>query len=135
MRDLDDAVVEGLAKSIEGVGLLQPVVVRPLGDGYELVFGLHRLEACRRLGWKTIPARVEEVSDEEAFLLNVVENLQRNGHINPVAEARGYKHLIERGWTMVQIAEKIGKSCGYVSDRLRVLHRLHPMVRGSQSTA
>ena len=95
LRDLDDDMVEGLARSIEGVGLLQPVVVRPLGDGYELVFGPHRLEACRRLGWKTIPARVEEVSDEEAFLLNLVENLQRNSHINPIAEARGYKRLIE----------------------------------------
>ena len=82
LRDLDDAVVEGLARSIEGVGLLQPVVVRPLGDGYELVFGLHRLEACRRLGWKKIPARVKEVSDEEAFLLNMVENLQRNSQPN-----------------------------------------------------
>jgi ParB family chromosome partitioning protein len=90
---------------------------------------LHRLEACRRLGWKKIPARVEEVSDEEALLLNVVENLQRNSHINPVAEAQGYKRLIERGWTMVQIAEKIGKSCSYVSDRLRTLNRLHPRVR------
>jgi len=124
--DLDEGVVEDLAKSIEEAGLLQPVVVRPLGDSYELVFGLHRLEACRRLGWKTIPTLVWQVSDEEDFLLKCVENLQRNVHINPIAEARGYKRLIERGWTMVRIAEKIGKSCSYVSDRLRVLH---PRVR------
>lgn len=129
LRDLDEAVVEDLAKSIEEAGLLQPVVVRPLGDGYGLVFGLHRLEACKRLGWKTIPALVKQVSNEEALLLNVVENLQRNVHINPIAEARGYKLLVQRGWTMVRIAKKIGKSCSYVSDRLRVLDRLHPKVR------
>jgi len=129
LRDLDEAVVEDLAKSIGEVGLLQPVVVRSLGDGYELVFGLHRLEACKRLGWKTIPTLVKQVSEEEALLLNIVENLQRNVHINPIAEAQGYKLLIERGWTMVRIANKIGKSCSYVSDRLRVLDRLHPNVQ------
>jgi len=129
LRDLDEAVVEDLAKSIGEAGLLQPVAVRPLGDGYELVFGLHRLEACRRLGWEKIPAIVKHVSDEESFLLNLVENLQRNVHINPIAEAQGYKHLIEKGWTMVEIAEKIGKSCSYVCERLRVLNRLHPKVR------
>lgn len=129
LRDLDENVVEGLAKSISEAGLLQPVVVRPLGDGYELVFGLHRLEACKRLGWRNIPSIVKYVSEEEAFSMKVVENLQRNIHINPIAEARGYKALIKRGWTMVEIAKKIGKSCSYVSDRLRVLNRLHPKIR------
>jgi len=105
------------------------VLVRPLADGYELVFGLHRLEACKRLGWKTIPAIIRKVSNDEAFIMNVVENLQRNVHINPISEAQGYKCLIKRGWTVVKIAEKIGKSCSYVCDRLRVLNRLHPKVR------
>lgn len=129
LRDLDDMVVGDIANSIEGTGLLQPVVVRPISDGYELVFGLHRLQACKQLGWKRIPAIIKKASSEEAFVMHVVENLQRNAHINPIAEAQGYKFLISRGWTMVQIAKKIGKSCSYVSDRLRVLHKLHPRVR------
>ena len=52
LRDVDEAVVEQLAGSIRASGLLQPIMVKPTGDGYELVFGLHRLEACKRLGWK-----------------------------------------------------------------------------------
>jgi len=129
LRDLDDIVVEDIANSVKEAGLLQPVVVRPISDGYELVFGLHRLQACKQLGWKRIPAIIKETSSEEAFLMHVIENLQRNNHVNPIAEAQGYKLLISRGWTMVEIAKKIGKSCSYVSDRLRVLDKLHPRVR------
>jgi len=118
-----------MANSIKETGLLQPVVVRQISDGYELVFGLHRLQAYKQLGWNRIPAIIKKASSEEAITMHVVENLQRNVHINPIAEAQGYKFLISRGWTMVQIANKIGKSCSYVSDRLRVLHKLHPEIR------
>ena len=52
LRDLDEAAAEELARSIRASGLLQPIMVKPTGDGYELIFGLHRLEACKRLGWK-----------------------------------------------------------------------------------
>lgn len=75
LRDLDNAVLEDLAKSIEEAGLLQSLVVRPLVDGYRLVFGLHRLKACKRLCWKTIPVIVKQISEEEALQMNVVENL------------------------------------------------------------
>ena len=95
-RELDEAVVKELAESIKANGLLQPVMVRSKGDGYELVFGLHRLEACRRLGWREIPALVREISGEEAFVAGLVENLQRNIRVNPVAEGRGYKHLMSK---------------------------------------
>jgi len=115
LRDLDEAIVEDLAKSIKANGLLQPIMVKPAGDGYELVFGLHRLEACRRLGWRTIPALVREIS--------------RNIRINPIVEARGYKHLMAKGWTPHDIAQRIGKSDSYVYDRLRILDRLHPTIR------
>jgi ParB family chromosome partitioning protein len=129
LRDLDEAAVQGLAESIKANGLLQPIMVKPTRDGYELVFGLHRLEACRRLGWRKIPALVKDVSGEEAFLTGLIENLQRNIRVNPVAEARGYKRLMAKGWTPHEIAEKIGKSDSYVYDRLRVLDRLHPTIR------
>jgi len=118
LRDLDQAAVKELAESIRANGLLQPIMVKPTGDGYELVFGLHRLEACRRLGWKKIPALVKHISSEEAFLTGLTENLQRNIRINPVAEARGYRHLMAKGWTPHEIAQRIGKSDSYVYDRL-----------------
>ena len=114
LRELDEAVVEELAKSIEANGLLQPIMVKPIGEGYELTFGLHRLEACKRLGWRKIPSIVKAISSEDAFVAGLVENLQRNIHVNPVAEAEGYKHLLAKGYTVHEIAEKIGKSDGYV---------------------
>jgi len=129
LRDLDEAAVEELAGSIRASGLLQPIMVKPTGDGYELVFGLHRLEACKRLGWKKIPAFVKHISSEETFLTGLIENLQRNIRINPVAEARGYKRLMAKGWTSHEIANRISKSDSYVYDRLRVLDRLHPTIQ------
>jgi len=129
LRDLDEATVEELAESIRAGGLLQPIMVRPKGDRYELVFGRHRLEACRRLGWRKIPALVKDISIDEAFLTGLTENLQRNIRINPVAEARGYKLLIAKGWTAHEIAQRIGKSDSYLYDRLRILDRLHPTIQ------
>jgi ParB family chromosome partitioning protein len=81
------------------------------------------------LGWKKIPAFVKHISSEDAFLTGLIENLQRNIRINPVAEARGYKRLIAKGWTSHEIAKRIGKSDSYVYDRLRVLDRLHPTIQ------
>jgi len=76
-----------------------------------------------------IQALVKHISSEEAFLTGLIENLQRNIRINPVAEARGYKRLMAKGWTSHEIAKSIGKSDSYVYDRLRVLDRLHPTIQ------
>jgi ParB family chromosome partitioning protein len=130
LRELDEAIVKELIESIKANGLLQPIIVRPIDNlRYELVFGLHRLEAVKRLGLKFIPAVIVSVSEEEAFLMNVVENLQRNIKINPIMEAQGYKNLIAKGWTIHEIALKIGKSDSYVYERLRLLDKLHPAIQ------
>jgi len=127
LRPLDEKTVRELMDSIRSNGLLQPIAVKAVGEKqHRLVFGSHRLEAARRLGWKRIPAIVRSVSDEEGFLMNVTENLQRNVYVSPVAEARGYKHLISKGWTIGEIARRIGKSDSYVCNRMRILERLHP---------
>jgi len=127
LRSVDDGNVSELMNSIQANGLLQPIIVKPIGDGtFRLVIGAHRLEAFKRLGSTRIPAIVKHVSDEEGFLMNVTENLQRNVHMNPVAEARGYKHLLSRKWTVHEIATKIGKSDSYVCNRMAILNRLHP---------
>jgi ParB family chromosome partitioning protein len=130
LRHLDETTVAELMQSIRLNGLLQPITVRPANQKpYRLVFGSHRLEAARRLGWKRIPAIVRNISDEESFLMNITENLQRNVYVSPIAEARGYKQLISKGWTISEIAGRIGKSDSYVCNRMRVLERLHPELR------
>lgn len=125
LRKLDEEAVCDLAKSIQANGLLQPILVRPVGSSYEIVFGNHRAEACRRLGWKSIPAIIKQMSSDESFLTKLVENLQRNNEIDPLAEARGYIALIDHGWTINSIAKRIGKSDSYVSDRVGLIRRLH----------
>jgi ParB/RepB/Spo0J family partition protein len=128
LRDLDARVVADLAKSIQQSGLLQPILVRPDRSWYEVVFGHHRLEACKRLGWQTIPALIKAMSDGDSFLTRLVENLHRNVEINPIAEASGYIRLIDNGWTINKIAQRIGKSDSYVSDRIGLIRRLHPEI-------
>ncbi len=130
LRPLDEERVLELMNSIKANGLLHPIVVKPVDEAFfRIVLGSHRFEAFRRLDWETIPAQVRVVSDEEGFLMNVTENLLRNNHMNPIAETKGYKLLISHGWTIHEIALKIGKSDSYVCDRLRLLKRLHPEIQ------
>jgi len=110
------------------MGLLQPILLRPSGPYYEVVFGQHRFQACKLLGWDSIPAIIKPLSDDECFLTKLVENLQRNVEINPFTEAEGYIGLIDKGWTITKIAQRIGKSDSYVSDRIGLIRRLHPIV-------
>jgi ParB family chromosome partitioning protein len=128
LRTVNATTVEELANSIKEIGLLQPILLRPSGHAYELVFGQHRFEACKRLGWSSIPAFIRFLSDDECFLTKLVENLQRNVEINPLTEAEGYIRLLENGWTITKIAERIGKSDSYVSDRIGLIRRLAPAV-------
>lgn len=128
LRDLDEKTVQDLTKSIAANGLLQPILVRPIKNSFEVVFGHHRVEAFRRLHWQSIPAYIKEMSDDNAFVSKVVENIQRNNEINPIREAKGYISLINHGWTVDSIAHQIGKSDSYVSDRIGLIRRLHPEI-------
>jgi ParB family chromosome partitioning protein len=129
LRPIDDKIVEELMQSIESQGLLQPIMVRPLGDNFfELIFGNHRLEAYRRLRMKTIPCRVREMDDSKAFMTVEVENLQKNNFIDPIAEAKGFQMLIQQGLTETDIGKAIGKTQQYASARLGLL-RLEPEIQ------
>lgn len=138
LRHIDHRIVEELARSIESLGLLQPILVRPIDLGaFEIVFGLHRVEACKRLKMETIPVIVRRLSSDQAFLARVAENLDRNIRVDPISEAKGYVALIDNHWTIGGIAKQIGKSDSYVSDRVGLIRRLHPsiveqMIRGSK---
>jgi ParB/RepB/Spo0J family partition protein len=128
LRDIDQTIVKELARSIESNGLLQPILVRPTRQLFEIVFGLHRVEACRLLRWTTISSSIREMSESDAFIVRIVENLHRNLKLDAIEEARGYIDLIDDGWTISSIARKIGKSDSYVSDRVGLVRRLHPTI-------
>jgi len=109
-----------LADSLRAHGLLQPVVVRRQDVGYELIAGHRRLEAAKKLEWTEIAAVVRDESDDEAYILTLVENLQRED-LSPKEEAAALEVLVrERGWTTRQVGEAIKRSHIYVSRRLRV---------------
>jgi ParB family chromosome partitioning protein len=117
-HDIGD--VDELAESLRAHGLLQPVVVRRRGRGYELIAGHRRLEAARQLGWAEIAAVVRDETDNQAYILTLVENLQRED-LQPKEEAAALEVLVrERGWSTRQVGEAIKRSHIYVSRRLRV---------------
>lgn len=115
--------VEGLdelAASLDTYGLLQPVVVRRVNGAYELIAGHRRLAAAKQLGWAQIAAVVRNEADDQAYLLTLTENLQRED-LTPKEEAAALEVLVrERGWSTRQVGEAIKRSAMYVSKRLRV---------------
>jgi ParB/RepB/Spo0J family partition protein len=115
-----DALHE-LAASIREHGVLQPILVRPLGaNRYQLVAGERRWRASREAGLDTIPALVEELDDDTALEIAIIENLQRED-LSPLEEATMYDRMIrEHGYSIRKLAEKLGKDKGYVENRLRL---------------
>ena len=109
-----------LADSIREKGLLQPLLVRPQGDGYELVAGERRYRAALMAGLQEVPAVVKDLTDREALELALVENLQRED-LSPVEEARGYQALLEMGLTQEEVARRVGKARSTVANALRLL--------------
>ena len=124
MRRIFDAeALDNLAESIRSAGLIQPVVVRSVEGGYELLAGERRWRAAQRAGWHEIPAIVrDDVDDEEAVVLGLIENLQRES-LTPMETAHGLKELSARlSLTHAAAADRIGKSRVYVTNFLRLLN-------------
>lgn len=113
--------IEELAASIRQKGLLQPLLVRRMGDGYELIAGERRFRAAQRAGLSRVPVAVRDASDRESLELALIENLQRE-NLNPIEEARAYQRLgDEFGLKHEQIAEQVGKNRSTVTNSLRLL--------------
>ncbi len=130
LRQLDETVVDELAKSVDKKGLLQPITVREIGDAYEIVFGDHRVAAFRKLGVKTIPAFVKNMSDSDAAIAQIIENIHRNVFIDPVAEGNVYLSLVPSKYKDIdRLADAIGKTRRYVLDRMRIAQKLEPSIR------
>jgi ParB family transcriptional regulator, chromosome partitioning protein len=112
--------IDELAASLDAYGLLQPVVVRAANGNFELVAGHRRFAAATQLGWETIPAVVRSVNEDEAYVLTIVENLQRED-LSAREESDALAVLVkERKWSTHQVAAAIQRSQAYVSKRLRV---------------
>jgi len=120
-REFPDAELAELRASLQASGLLQPVVVRPAGDSFELISGERRFRAATQLGWQDIPALVRDADEQTMLTLALIENLQR-ADLNVVDEARGYHRLHEEfTLTHQQIAEAVGKDRSTVTNLLRLL--------------
>jgi ParB family chromosome partitioning protein len=120
-RTFDDAKIEELAASIRNQGIIQPLVVRRKGDGYELIAGERRWRAAMRAGLTHVPIVVRDASDHEALQLALVENLQRED-LNPIEEANGYRRLQDEfRWSQEEMAEKVGKSRPAIANSMRLL--------------
>ena len=115
-----DALHE-LSASIREHGVLQPILVRPLGSNrYQLVAGERRWRAAKEAGLATIPALVEELDDDTALEISIIENLQRED-LSPLEEAAMYDRMVrEHGYSIRKLAEKLGKDKGYLENRLRL---------------
>ena len=124
----DEESLAALAESIREVGVLQPVLVRPGGDGFELIAGERRWRAARRIGLQTIPAIVRTADDASMLQQAIVENVQRE-ELNPLEEAAAYQQLIEDfSLTHDDVATRVGKSRTTITNTLRLL-QLPPSIQ------
>jgi ParB family chromosome partitioning protein len=126
----DESALEDLAKSIEQNGIIQPILVRPMSDGsYQLIAGERRWRAARMAGLHEVPVTIREMSDEEASVFALIENLQRED-LNSVEEAEGLRSLIETyGFTQEEAADRVGKSRTAVTNTLRLLKLPSPVLQ------
>ncbi len=127
-REISNEKVDELAQSIKSTGLIQPIVVRRVGDGYQLVVGERRYLACRKLGWSKISAAVKTLSDNDMATTALIENLQRE-NLNIMEEANGYLSLMKNfNLTQEELAKRLGKSQSTIANKIRLL-KLNEQVR------
>jgi ParB family chromosome partitioning protein len=120
-KDFDDKALRDLSASLSQSGVLQPVVVRRLGSGYQLIVGERRWRAAKLAGLTRIPAVVREASDAQSLELALVENLLRED-LNPIEEAEGYQRLLaEFGWTQEELGQRVARDRSSIANCLRLL--------------
>ncbi len=121
-KNFDDESISALADSIKQHGILQPLLVRPYGNGYQIVAGERRWRAARMLGLSEVPVQIKELNDKDAMQLALIENLQRE-NLNPIEEALGYSELMENyEMTQEDISKTVGRSRSAVANALRLLN-------------
>ena len=126
-KTFDKEKLEDMAASIKEHGIIQPIIVRPSGKGYEIVAGERRYRAARAAGLKEVPCIVRELTDRENMLFAIIENMQRED-LNPIEEAEGLHSMAETyNLTQEDISKSVGKSRPYITNSLRLLN-LEPEV-------
>lgn len=117
----DDQELSELAESIKQNGLLQPILVRKAGEGYQIIAGERRYQACKKIGLREIPVNVTEADDTRSLTLAMIENIQRSD-LNPMEEAYGYRALMQREkMTQAQLAAAVSKGRSTIANSLRLL--------------
>jgi len=120
-KTINSRSLDELAASIRSSGVIQPVIVRRHGDGYQLIAGERRWRAARHAGLDRLPALVREATDAQSLELALVENLLRED-LNPMEEAEAYQNLLAQfGWTQEDLAQRIGKDRSSIANCLRLL--------------
>lgn len=118
----DDDSLKDLAASINSHGVIQPIIVRKLGNSYQIVAGERRWRASKFLGLKEIPAIVRTIDEENAAKISLIENIQRE-NLNPIEEAIAYERLMENyGLKQEELGQAVGKSRSYISNSIRLLN-------------
>lgn len=119
--DIDEDSIAELADSISKVGLLQPIIVRPYGEGYQIIAGERRWRAAKAAGLEKVPVRMLAADDTSSLEIALIENLQRED-LNSIEEARGYRRLLtEYQMTQAELADKVSKSRSAITNSLRLL--------------
>ncbi len=120
-KKFSDAQIQELAESIQEKGILQPLVVRRKGTGYELIAGERRWRAAQKAGIKEVPVIIKDVSEAELLELSLIENIQRE-NLNPIEEAEAFRRLIDQfQLTQEEISKRVGKDRTTVTNALRLL--------------
>lgn len=120
-QEINQEKLAELKVSIKEKGVIQPVLVRPKGEGYELIAGERRLRAAKELGFTQLPAIIKDVEQSEALQIALIENIQRE-ELNPLEEAQAYQQLISKfGFSQERIARVVGKDPSSISNTLRLL--------------
>ena len=126
-KAFDSSALSDLAASIKSSGIIQPVIVRRQGAGFQLVAGERRWRAARQAGLERIPAIVREVTDAESLELALVENLLRED-LNPIEEAEAYQKLLAQfGWTQEELAQRVARDRSSIANCLRLLRLPAPI--------
>ena len=117
----DEQGLKELASSIKEHGIIQPLVLRKLGNKYEIIAGERRYKASVMAGLTKVPAVISNIDDNSSAEIALVENIQRR-NLTPIEEARSYKNLLDKGYTQEQLAQKMGISQSSVANKLRLLN-------------
>ncbi|MBQ6622255.1 MAG: ParB/RepB/Spo0J family partition protein [Mogibacterium sp.] len=137
-KNFDPEKLEELARSIEENGVIQPLVVRKVPNGYELVAGERRWRASRLAGLRTVPCIVREFDEKQKLIVAILENMQRED-LDPIEEAEGLQQMSERfGFTQEQVSASVGKSRAYIANSVRLLklpEEIREMIRDGRLSA